>query len=139
MIIFNKMCKIVSIYFYSMLKTRKKTNNSRYIAQSYTLLYIVIIRLRLKNVYLFAWYFFRVKNDEKWILWKLGFYFCLRFGRHFFRHIKFQNFKILKKKISFSIYILRYHRKTCRLFPCILIFRGFFIKKCEKGVYMWLL
>ena len=38
------------IYFYSMLKACKKTDNLRYIARSYTLLYIVIIRLRLKNV-----------------------------------------------------------------------------------------
>ena len=42
------------IYFNYMLKARKKTNNLRYIAQSYTLLYILIIRLRLKNVYLFV-------------------------------------------------------------------------------------
>ena len=52
MLIFNKMCKIVATYFYCMLKAHKKTNNLRYIAQSYTLLYILIIRLRLKNVYL---------------------------------------------------------------------------------------
>ena len=37
-----------------MLKVCKKTNNLMYIAQSYTLLYTLIIRLRLKNVYLFA-------------------------------------------------------------------------------------
>ena len=52
MLIFNKMCKIVSIYIYYMLKAHKKTNNLRYIAQLYTLLYILIRRLRLKNVYL---------------------------------------------------------------------------------------
>ena len=42
------------IYFNYMLKARKKANNLRHIAQSYTLLYILIIRLRLKNVYLFV-------------------------------------------------------------------------------------
>ena len=54
MLIFKKMCKIVGIYFYYMLKVCKNTNNLGYIAQLYTLLYILIIRLRLKNVYLFA-------------------------------------------------------------------------------------
>ena len=33
-------------------------NNLGYIAQSYTLLYILIMRLKLKIGYLFAWYFF---------------------------------------------------------------------------------
>ena len=36
------------------IKARKKTNNLRYIAQLYTLLYILIMRLSLKNVYMFA-------------------------------------------------------------------------------------
>ena len=36
-------------------------NNWGYIAQSYTL-YILIILLRLKNLYLLAWYFFSVKK-----------------------------------------------------------------------------
>ena len=53
------------IYFNYMLKARKKTNNLRYIAQLYAWLYILIIGLRLKNVYLFAWYFFRVKKKLK--------------------------------------------------------------------------
>ena len=53
-IIFNKMCKIAGIYFYCMLKARKKTNNLRYIVQLYAQLYILIITLRLENVYLFA-------------------------------------------------------------------------------------
>ena len=48
------MCKIVSIFSYCILKACKKTNNLMYIAQSYTLLYILTIRLRLKNVYLYA-------------------------------------------------------------------------------------
>ena len=52
--IFYKMCKIVGIYFYCMFKAREKTNNLGYIAQLYALLYILIIGLRLKNVYLFA-------------------------------------------------------------------------------------
>ena len=51
---FLKMRKIVGIYFYCLLKARKKTNNLRYIAQLYALLYILIIRLRLKNVYFLA-------------------------------------------------------------------------------------
>ena len=54
MIIFNKMCKIASVYFNCMLKARKKNTNLRYIAQLYALPYILIIRLRLKNKYLFA-------------------------------------------------------------------------------------
>ena len=45
-----------------MLKAHENTNNLGYIAQLYTLLYTLIIGLRLKNVYLFAWYFFRVKK-----------------------------------------------------------------------------
>ena len=54
LIIFNKVSKIVGVYFNYMLNARKNTNNVRYIAQLYALLYIVIIGLRLKNVYLFA-------------------------------------------------------------------------------------
>ena len=45
MLIFNKMCKIAGVYFHYMLKARKKTNNLRYIAQLYALLYILIIRI----------------------------------------------------------------------------------------------
>ena len=44
-IIFNKVCKIVIVYFNYMLKVRKNTNNLRYIAQLYALLYFVIIGL----------------------------------------------------------------------------------------------
>ena len=51
-IILNKMCKIVGVYFNCMLKVRKKTNNLRYIAQLQALPYILIIRLRLKNIYM---------------------------------------------------------------------------------------
>ena len=51
------------IYFSCMPKARKKTNDLRYITQLYAVLYILIIRLRLKNVYLLAWYFFRAKNS----------------------------------------------------------------------------
>ena len=46
--------RAVIIYFYCMLKARKKTNNLRYIAELYTLLYILIIQLKLKIAYLFA-------------------------------------------------------------------------------------
>ena len=42
------------IYFNYMLKARKNTDNSWYIAQLYVLLYILITELRLKNVCLFA-------------------------------------------------------------------------------------
>ena len=59
------MRKIVIIYFYCMLKVRKKTNNLMYIAYLYILLYIFIMQLKLKIVYLFAWYFFRVKKQLK--------------------------------------------------------------------------
>ena len=45
-----------------MLKARKKASNLRYIAQLFALLYILIIRLKLKNVYLFVLCFFRVKK-----------------------------------------------------------------------------
>ena len=48
-----------------MLKVRKKTNNLMYIAYLYILLYIFIMQLKLKIVYLFAWYFFRVKKQLK--------------------------------------------------------------------------
>ena len=37
-----------------MLKVHKKSNNLRYIAYLYTLLYILIMQLKLKIVYLFA-------------------------------------------------------------------------------------
>ena len=47
-IIFNKMGRITGVYFYCMLKAPKKTNNLRYIAQSYALLHIFIIGLHLK-------------------------------------------------------------------------------------------
>ena len=53
MLIFNKVGKNVGVYFNSMLKSCKKINNLRYIAQLYALLYILIIRLGFKNVYTF--------------------------------------------------------------------------------------
>ena len=37
-----------------MLKARKKTNNLRYKASLYTLLFILIMQLKLKIAYLFA-------------------------------------------------------------------------------------
>ena len=63
---------------------------------------------------------------------EIGFIFCLRFRRHFFRHTDFLRFKMSKtfffKKLDF-----RYRRKMSRLFPCIPIFRGFFLLKVQKG------
>ena len=63
---------------------------------------------------------------------EIGFIFCLRFRRHFFRHTDFLRFKMSKtfffKKLDF-----RYRRKMSRLFPCIPIFRGvFFIKSAKR-------
>ena len=58
-----------------------------------------------------------------------GFILCLRFRIHFFRLTKFLRFKILKKIL---IWILRFHRKMCRLFPCITIFKWFFFIKSAK-------
>ena len=139
------MGKIVTIYFYWILKVRKKTNiylhnNWGYIAQWYTLLYILIMRLRLKNVYLFAWYLFRVKSSKKMCIAGIGGGgFCLRFRRNF---LGIPIFKILRfRKIFFRIWILRFHRKMCRLFPCIRIFKRFFllIKTGEKCVYVIML
>ena len=40
------------------------------------------------------------------------------------------------KKSFFKIWILRYHRKICRLFPCIPIFRGGGIKSVKR-VCIW--
>ena len=37
-----------------MLKARKKTNNLRYIAKLYALLYILLMQLKIKIVYLFT-------------------------------------------------------------------------------------
>ena len=37
-----------------MLNVRKKTDNLRYIAYLYTLLYMLIMQLKIKIVYLFA-------------------------------------------------------------------------------------
>ena len=73
-------------------------------------------------------HFFRVKNSQK-MEW--GFYYCLKFRRHFFRHTRFQDLKISKKKFL-SIWVLRSQRKMCRLFPCIPIFRGAFLSKSVK-------
>ena len=64
---------------------------------------------------------------------ELGFYFCLRFRRHFFRHTDFLGFEI-SKKIFFLNSDFRYHRKMYRLFPCIPIFRGFFMIKSTKSM-----
>ena len=68
--------------------------------------------------------FLELKNSYKWALGEWGFIFCLRFRHHFF----FQAYQILRfsdfEKNFF--WILRFHRKMCRLFPCIPIFKGFF-------------
>ena len=59
-----------------------------------------------------------------------GFIFCLRFRHHFFSIPNFKIFGFRKKK--FLIWILRFHRKMCRLFPCITIFKWFFFIKSAK-------
>ena len=65
----------------------------------------------------------------------MGFYFCLRFRRHFFRHTDFIDFKIFEF-FFFKIQILRFHRKMCGLFPCIPILRWFFLRKSAKQICM---
>ena len=57
--------------------------------------------------------------------------FCLRFRSNFCRHTKFLDFWISKKNF-FLIWILGFHGKVCRLFPCIPIFKGFFLLKVQK-------
>ena len=43
------------------------------------------------------------------------------------------NFRISRFRFFFFlIQIFRYHRKMCRLFPCIPIFRGVFLLKVQK-------
>ena len=65
----------------------------------------------------------------------IGFYFCLRFRRHFFRHMDFLRFEI-SKKIGLKNLDFNYHRKMYRLGPCIPILGGFFIKNTKKDVDM---
>ena len=56
---------------------------------------------------------------------------CLRFRHHFLLGIP--NFKIFGFWIFFFfIWIFSFHRKMCRLFPCITIFKGFFWLKVQK-------
>ena len=70
---------------------------------------------------------------------RMGFYFLLRFRRHFFRHTDFRRFKV-SKKIFLKNSDFRHHRKMYRLGTCIPIFRGFFSLKAQKGcVYMIML
>ena len=57
------MHKIVGIYFYYILKARKNTNNLGHIAQFYTLLYILIIQLRLKMYIYLHDTFLSLKNS----------------------------------------------------------------------------
>ena len=118
MVIFNKMCKIVSICFYCILKPRIKKrliniylhNNLRYIAQSYTLLYILKMYICLMVFYCYK----IVKNGycRNWVF----FNFAWDLGVIFFRHNKFYE--------KFLIPILRCHRKMYGLFHCIPIFVG---------------
>ena len=74
------------------------------------------MRLKLKIVYLFAWYFFKVKKKLKMDIGGIGVLSLLVI------FLSIPNFSIF----FFLIQILRFHRKMCRLFPCIPIFRGFF-------------
>ena len=87
-----------------MLKERKKTNN-------YIFVYMIP--------------FSRVKRWLKMGVTRMGFIFCLRFRRHFFRHTDFLRFKILKK-IFFLNLDFGYHGKMYRLVSCIPILRRFF-------------
>ena len=75
------------------------------------------MRLKLKIVYLFAWYFFKVKKKLKMDIGGIGVLSLLVI------FLGIPNFSIF---FFFLIQILRFHRKMCRLFPCIPIFRGFF-------------
>ena len=65
---------------------------------------------------------------------EIGFYFCLRFRRHFFRHTSFLGFKILKKIcFFFLIQILAIIGKCigcCLAYPFLGEF--FFIKSAKR-------
>ena len=72
--------------------------------------------------------FLGLKIVKKWnggfiIAWNLGVIFL---GIPGFKIWRFQKKKFL------SIWVLRSHRKMCRLFPCIPIFRGAFLSKSVK-------
>ena len=72
---------------------------------------------------MFAWYFFRVKIVKNGYCGNDGFIFALDLGVNF---LGLPNFKILRfRKKKFFIWVLRFHRKMCRLFLCIPNFRGF--------------
>ena len=61
------------------------------------------MRLKLKIVYLFLWYFLKLKIVKNGVLWEWGFYFCLRFKRQFFGHTKLGDWWVFLKKINFGL------------------------------------
>ena len=94
------------------------------------------MRLKLKIVCFFTWYFFRVKNSYRGVLWEWWFYFCLGFRRHCFRHT---NFKILKFRFSFFLNLgLKGVIEKCVGCFLVYLFLGVFfrLKSVKKCVYV---
>ena len=51
--------------------------------------------------------FFKVKNSYNKFITGMGFYFCLGFRRHFFRHTKSCDQRVFEKKIFFLNFSLK--------------------------------
>ena len=52
------------------------------------------MRLNFKMVYLFLWYFLKLKIVKTGVLWVWGFHFCLRFRRQFFGHAELGDWSV---------------------------------------------
>ena len=58
------------------------------------------MRLKLKILHLFMWYFFKVKIVKNGVLREWRLYVCLRFRRHFFRRTKLGDWWVFKKNLG---------------------------------------
>ena len=92
------------------------------------------MQLKLKLYICLHGTFLEFKNSLKWVLWEWGFICCLRFRRHFFRHMDFLRFNISKK-----IFFLNLDFRCISWF-LVYPFLGIFLLKVQNGcVYVIML
>ena len=99
------------------------------------------MRLKLKIIYLFLWYFLKLKIVHNGVLWEWGFYFCLGFRCQFFGHTKLGDSWVFNFFFHFGFKGVM--EKCVGCFLVYLFFFYFFfwggrlLKRCEKwGVYV---
>ena len=87
------------------------------------------MRLKLKIVYFFLWYFLKLKIVKNGVLWEWGFYFCFRFKRQFFGHTKLGDWRDVLFFVLINFGLKDVMEKCVDCFLVYLFWGLFLIKK----------